>query len=100
MLIYSLGFPHRPYKFKLEGEIMSEVKRFKLHDPSISNIEIAQKLGHKVRSAYPTFEIPAGFISGTWVGARSESEDRSLLILGINYLELHEEARKFADEIC
>ena len=77
---------------------MPDVKRFKLHDPSMSIIEIANRLGHGVASAYPTFEIRAGFIGGTWVGARN-NHNPLILLLDAHRLELHEFARTFADEI-
>ena len=77
---------------------MPDVKRFRLHDPSMSNVEIASRLGHGVASAYPTFEIPAGFIGGTWVGSRS-NQNPLILLLDAHRSELHISAHVFADEI-
>lgn len=71
------------------------VKRFQLRDPSMSNDEIAKRLGHGVRHGYAN---PAAVFSVDvrWVGSRVNSET---FTLHISETELHQAARRFADEI-
>lgn len=75
------------------------VKRFRLRDPSMSNAEIAKRLGHAVRHGYansnPTMKV-VFTVDLRWVGSRV---NRDVFTLHISETELHQAARQFADEI-